>query len=203
MNVHPVKHIWESINYFLRLHCPISLLKFLILPLQLDYLFSRLLPSSHPGLAITLLSRSYAFSFLSVVLFAPLLLMGHIVQQLHKKQLTRSNIFKTMHVWECLYSHAWLVVWLDKEFLVRNNFLSESIVLLVELPELGFGIFFKIYLFTFWLWVFVAARGLSLVSTSEGYSSLQCAGCSSWWLLSLRSTGSRRKGFSSCSVWAQ
>ena len=35
-------------------------------------------------------------------------------------------------------------------------------------------------LFFFWLcWVFVAARGLSLVAVSEVYSSLQCMGFSS------------------------
>ena len=34
-----------------------------------------------------------------------------------------------------------------------------------------------IYLFNFWLrWVFVAARGLSLVVASRSYSLLQCAG---------------------------
>ena len=70
-----------------------------------------------------------------------------------------------------------------------------------------------IYLFIyFWLhWVFVAARGLSLVAESRGYSSLQCAGFSLWWLLLLRSTGSRARslqqlryaGFSSGGVWAQ
>ena len=47
----------------------------------------------------------------------------------------------------------------------------------------------------FWLcWVFNAARGLSLVAASGGYSSLQCAGFSLWWLHLLRSTGSRRAG---------
>ena len=51
----------------------------------------------------------------------------------------------------------------------------------------------------FWLrWVFVAARGLSLVAGSGGYSSLWCAGFSLRWLLLLRSTASRRAGFSSC-----
>ena len=43
-------------------------------------------------------------------------------------------------------------------------------------------------------WVFVAARGLSLVAVSGGYSSLRCAGFSLGWLLLLRSTGSRRAG---------
>ena len=47
----------------------------------------------------------------------------------------------------------------------------------------------------FWLrWVFVAAHGLSLVTASGGYSSLQCAGFSLQWLLLLRSTGSRHAG---------
>ena len=34
-------------------------------------------------------------------------------------------------------------------------------------------------------------------------SSLPCAGFLLWWLLLLRSTGSRRVGFSSCGTWAQ
>ena len=55
-----------------------------------------------------------------------------------------------------------------------------------------------IYFIYFWLcWVFVAARGLSLVAVSLGYSSLRCAGFSLRWLLLLRSTGSRHAGFSS------
>ena len=55
---------------------------------------------------------------------------------------------------------------------------------------------FLISLFIYlWLrWVFVAARGLSLVAESGGYSSLQCAGFSLQWLLLLRSTGSRHVG---------
>ena len=67
-------------------------------------------------------------------------------------------------------------------------------------------IFLKLNLFLciyFWLrWVFVAARGLSLVAASGGYSSLLCAGFSLWWLLLLRSTGSRHTGFSSCGTRA-
>ena len=56
----------------------------------------------------------------------------------------------------------------------------------------------------FWLhWVFVAARGLSSVAVSGGYSSLRCAGFSSWWLLLLWSTGSRHVGFSSCDMRAE
>ena len=62
-----------------------------------------------------------------------------------------------------------------------------------------------IYLFIY-LWlrrVFIAAHGLSLVVASRGYSSLRCAGFSLQWLLLLRSTGSRRAGFSSCGARAQ
>ena len=62
-----------------------------------------------------------------------------------------------------------------------------------------------IYLFIyFWLsWVFVAVHRLSLVVASGGYSLLRCAGFSLLCLLLLRSTGSRRAGFSSCGTWAQ
>ena len=55
-----------------------------------------------------------------------------------------------------------------------------------------------------WLcWVFLAARGLSLVVVSGGCSSLQCAGFLWQWLLLLRSTGSRHTGFSSYGTRAQ
>ena len=45
--------------------------------------------------------------------------------------------------------------------------------------------FILFYLFIYlWLrWVFVAARGLSLVAASGGYSLLRCAGFSARWLL--------------------
>ena len=51
-------------------------------------------------------------------------------------------------------------------------------------------------------WVFVAARGLSLVAWSGGCSSVRCAGFSLRWLLLLPSTGSRRAGFSACGTRA-
>ena len=53
-----------------------------------------------------------------------------------------------------------------------------------------------IYLFIyFWLcWVFVSARGLSLVAANRGHSSSQCAGLSLSQPLLLRSTSSRRAG---------
>ena len=60
------------------------------------------------------------------------------------------------------------------------------------------------FFFFFWLcWVSVAARRLSLAVVSGAYSSLWCAGFSFRWLLLLRSTGSRRTGFRSCSTQAQ
>ena len=66
-----------------------------------------------------------------------------------------------------------------------------------------FFFFFNLSIIYFWLrWVFVAVRGLSLVAASGGYSLSWCAGFSLRWLLLLRSTGSRRAGFSSCGTWA-
>ena len=62
---------------------------------------------------------------------------------------------------------------------------------------------FFLFVYLFWLrWGFSAVCGLSLVAASEGYSSLQCMGFSSWWLHLLRSTGSRCVGFCSCGSWA-
>ena len=59
-----------------------------------------------------------------------------------------------------------------------------------------FSTFIYFNFFNFWLcWVFVAARGLSLVAASRGYSSLWCTGSSLQWLLLLLSKGSRRAGF--------
>ena len=66
-----------------------------------------------------------------------------------------------------------------------------------------FLIYLFIHLFNFWLhWVLAAARGLSLVAVSGGYSLLRDAGFSLWWLLLLQSTGSRHAGFSSCGTRA-
>ena len=48
-----------------------------------------------------------------------------------------------------------------------------------------------IYVF---LAVLKAARGLSLVVASGGYSALGCVGFSLWWLLLLQSRGSRHTG---------
>ena len=64
--------------------------------------------------------------------------------------------------------------------------------------------FLNKFIYFFWLcWVFIAARGLSLVAASGGYSLLRCAGFSLQWLLLLQSMGSRHAGFSSCGTWAK
>ena len=84
-----------------------------------------------------------------------------------------------------------------------TNYSENLIFRYFQLCDFFFFLNKFIYLY-FWMhWVFVAARGLSLVSASRGYSSMQCASFSLRWLLLLRSTGSRRLGFSSCGVRAQ
>ena len=62
--------------------------------------------------------------------------------------------------------------------------------------RLVFKIYLLIYLFIYlWLcWVFVSARGLSLVAASGGHSSSRCAGLSPSQPLLLQSTGSRHTG---------
>ena len=71
----------------------------------------------------------------------------------------------------------------------------------------GVFFFFNLFvylLYLFWLrWVFVAARGLSLVAASGGCSSLQIAGFSLRWPLLLWSMSSRPAGFSSCCMQPQ
>ena len=57
----------------------------------------------------------------------------------------------------------------------------------------GYSLFYLFFIFGCF-WVFVAARGLSLVAVSGGYSSLRCTGFSLRWLLLLRSIGSRDVG---------
>ena len=67
---------------------------------------------------------------------------------------------------------------------------------------LGWPLLLLLFIY-FWVpWVFVAARGLSLVAASGGYYSLWFMGFSLWWLLLLWSTVSRHMGFSSCALWA-
>ena len=63
--------------------------------------------------------------------------------------------------------------------------------------------------FIYFIYLFLAALGLrccvwAFSSCGErSYSSLWCTGFSVWWLLLLRSTGSRRVGFTSCGTRAQ
>ena len=66
-----------------------------------------------------------------------------------------------------------------------------------------FILFIYVCMYVWLCQVFIAARGLSLVAASGGYSSLRCVGFSLQWLLLLQSTGSRRAGFSSCGMRAQ
>ena len=59
-----------------------------------------------------------------------------------------------------------------------------------------------IFIFIWLCWVFIAARRLSLVVASGGYSSLRCTGFSLQWLLLSQSMGSKRAGFNICSTRA-
>ena len=107
----------------------------------------------------------------------------------------------------CLLPFCLLVDWSSSYWFVRVLYIKELNPLYVTYCKYSYWsvFFFYINLFIyFWLhWVFIAAHRLSLVAASGGYSSLQCAGFSLWWLLLLQSTGSRCTGFSSCGMWAQ
>ena len=73
-------------------------------------------------------------------------------------------------------------------------------------PTKHFHILFFFNKFIYYLFLAalgLAVRGLSLVAASGSYSLLRCPGFSLWWLLVLRSTGSRCAGFSRCGMWAQ
>ena len=59
--------------------------------------------------------------------------------------------------------------------------------------KIFYGINF-IYLFIYGCVGSSLPHRLSLAAASGGYSLLQCAGLSLWWLLSLQSTGSRHTG---------
>ena len=71
------------------------------------------------------------------------------------------------------------------------------------MQALKFFCLFFIYLFIFGCVgsSLLCTGFLHLVAASGGYSLLQCTGFSLWWLLLLRSTGSRRAGFRSCGSW--
>ena len=68
--------------------------------------------------------------------------------------------------------------------------------------KLNLFFIYLIYLFLAALRLHCCARAFSSCS-ERGYSSLQCASFSLRWLLLLRSTGSRRTGFSTCGARAQ
>ena len=120
---------------------------------------------------------------------------------LHQEPWARQTSFTVTSQWLGVYAFT-------QDYAAESPFKSElyaSIQLWLNTPTDSrplFSFFFKcrFYLFIyFWLrWVFVAARGLSLVAVSRGYSLLRCAGFSLRWLLLSQSTGSRRAGFSSC-----
>ena len=94
----------------------------------------------------------------------------------------------------------------------RGSWTQELLLMPLKIGKVSNIIYLFLFLKTnlfiifiyFWLhWVFVAARGFSLVAASGGYSLLWCSGFSSQWILLLRSTGSRRIGFRSCGTRAQ
>ena len=104
----------------------------------------------------------------------------------------RKNLLILNNLIMCVYLCIWKKMFNLYPFYMYLNFCS-----------IMYYFFFNLFIY-FWLhWVFVAARGLSLVVVSRGYSSLRCTGFSLRWLLLLQSTGSRRVGFSSCGSWAQ
>ena len=70
-------------------------------------------------------------------------------------------------------------------------------------PREGLCPFIHLWLLFFKILLFFAVLGLCCCARAWGYSSSWCAGFSLQWLLLLRSTGSRRTGFSSCGTWAQ
>ena len=100
------------------------------------------------------------------------------------------------------YKEAQGNFWGDVHYLDSGDDFT-GVYICQNLSKLLTLMFFLYKFIYFWLyWVFVAARGLSLVATSGGYSSLFCVGFSLWWLPLLRSSGSRRADFSSCGTWA-
>ena len=77
----------------------------------------------------------------------------------------------------------------------QNTILNSLSIERNTIPPKFLVFFFFFFLIYFWLcWVFVSARGLSLVAASGGHSSSRCAGLSLSRPLPLRSTGSRRAG---------
>ena len=112
------------------------------------------------------------------------------------------HLMQLMIDWLWVFQFTICFLFAPSEFFVLLSILSSffwvnRIVfrILFYLLVSGYASFFFlinlfIYLFIYWLrWVFVAARGFSLVAASRVYSSLRCVGFLLRWLL-LRSMGS-------------
>ena len=119
------------------------------------------------------------------------LLQGGDLEWWRREQALESGHFRswvlhllTLQLWPFLLKVSTPVSWSSKK---KTN------IYLIR------GFFVFCFSFNFWLhWVFVAACGLSLVAANGVYSLLRWVGFTLWWLLLLRSTGSRFMGFSSC-----
>ena len=140
-----------------------------------------------------------------LVSWAPFhVLVGHFISSLEKCLFSSSAHF--LIVFFCLLLSCMSSLYaLDINRLgdIRfANICSHSVGYLFILLIAFFNYYF-LFIYVWLHWVFVAARRLSLVVVSGGYSSFWCAGFSLWWLLLLQSTGSRHMGFSSCGTWAQ
>ena len=127
------------------------------------------------------------------------------IQYLKKKKLDvygNSELSFKLQFCEYTIKQTGKIILPNSQDLVLKHFWDGSIGGFFVVFFLFFKSLFILFIY-FWLcWVFVAARGLSLVAASGGYSSLRYEGFSLRWLLLLESTGSRCAGFNSCGLWA-
>ena len=152
-------------------------------PPFLPSLLPSLLPSIYLSICLSVYLSIYLSTYLSISLSQSELCAP--TPKSYVEDLTSSvPVF-----WDSFFKEVVKVKWDNK---------GEALIPLDEC--LVFFLIHFIYLFIyFWLWwVFVAARGLSLVAASGGYSSWRYTGFSLRWLLLLQSTGSRCAGFSRC-----
>ena len=82
------------------------------------------------------------------------------------------------------------------------SFYCQIIFYCMDIPYFDYLCFY-LFIYFWQCWVFVAARGFSLVAARQGYSLLRRTGFSLRLLLLLQSTGSRHTGFTSCDMRAQ